>query len=227
MPPIVSIVGKSDSGKTTLLEKLIPELSKRGHVVGTIKHDAHSFDIDHPGKDSWRHTQAGSSVTVISSLSQVAMVRQLSREELTLDEIAARYMESVDIVLTEGFKRESKPKVEVLAGGDMELISEPRELILIAADNPPDIGVPTVGRDDAGAVADVLEATVLKGKAPVVELVVDGRPIPLNAIMKAMVTNTVTGLISALKGGENPGLIELRLNQGSLKDKNGDEKSST
>jgi molybdopterin-guanine dinucleotide biosynthesis protein B len=74
MIPIVSIVGKSDSGKTTLLEKLVAELKSRGFRVGTIKHDAHSFEIDHEGKDSWRHKKAGASVSIISSAEKIGMV---------------------------------------------------------------------------------------------------------------------------------------------------------
>ena len=111
MIPIVSIVGKSDSGKTTLLEKLIPELKRRGYRVATIKHDAHQFEIDHPGKDSYRHFHAGSDWTLIGSPAQLASVRRLERE-LTLDEIAAD-ISGVDIILTEGYKRETKRRIEV------------------------------------------------------------------------------------------------------------------
>ena len=210
-PPIVSIVGKSDSGKTTLLEKLIPELKRRGYSVGTIKHDAHSFSIDHPGKDSWRHTEAGSEVMVISSASQAAMVRRLEGE-LSLDAIAGDYMAPVDIVLTEGFKREDKPKVEVLAPGESELISEPGDLLAVASDDTLELDVPVVRRDNATAFADLLEEKVLKVRtAPKVELVIDGEEIPLNAIMRAMMFNTVVGLVSSLKGGRDPGSIELRI----------------
>ncbi len=214
-PPVVSIVGKSNSGKTTLLEKLIPELKGRGYRVGTIKHDAHSFSIDHPGKDSWRHTEAGSEVMVISSASQAAMVRRLDGE-LSLDAIAGEYMGSVDIVLTEGFKREDKPKVEVLAPGETELICEPDDLLMVASDDAVELGVPVVARDNAVAVADLLEDKFLKGRvAPKVDLVIDGKKIPLNPIMRAMTINTVVGLVSSLKGGRNPGSIELRIDKKS------------
>src|SRR5512139_3302870 len=86
--PIVSIVGKSDSGKTTFLEKLIAELASRGWRVATVKHHAHSEDdVDTVGKDSWRHRQAGAAVSVVASGTQIGIVRELTRE-LTLDEIA-------------------------------------------------------------------------------------------------------------------------------------------
>ena len=109
--PILSVVGKSDSGKTTLLEGLIRELKQRGYRVGTIKHDAHSFEIDVPGKDSWRHAQAGSDHVVISSPLRVASIRRVEREP-QLEELAAG-MTDVDIILTEGYKRGNAPKIEV------------------------------------------------------------------------------------------------------------------
>jgi len=93
MIPVVSIVGKSDAGKTTLIEKLIPELKRRGYRVATIKHDAHHFEIDQPGKDSYRPFHAGSDWTVIGSPGQLASIRRLERE-LTLDEIAATISEA-------------------------------------------------------------------------------------------------------------------------------------
>ncbi len=210
-PPIISVVGKSDAGKTTLLEKLIPELKRRGYSVGTIKHDAHSFSIDHPGKDSWRHTEAGSEVMVVSSASQAAMVRRLDGE-LTLDVIARDYMAPVDIVLTEGFKREDRPKVEVLAPGDSELISEPADLLAVASDDTLELDVPVVRRDNATAIVDLLEERFLKARTTAkIELVIDGKEIPLNAIMRAMMFNTIIGLVSSLKGGRDPGSIEIRV----------------
>ncbi len=151
--------------------------------------------------------------TVISSPEKAAIVKNVERE-LTLDEIAAAYLTDVDIILTEGFKREAKPKVEVLTDGDSELISPLDEIFLIAASTAADLGRPKVGRDDFAAVADAIESKFLSGRAgaPGALLVVDGRPVPLNGIMQAMVANTVSGLIAGLKGVENPRTIELRLN---------------
>lgn len=212
MISIVSIVGKSDSGKTTLIEKLVPELTRRGYAVGTIKHDAHQFDIDHPGKDSWRHKQAGAQTTVISSPAKAAIVKNVDHE-LTLDEIAANYLADVDIIITEGFKREDKPKVEVLANGDTELISPFSQIIAVAADSGADFGLPKFGRDDAPAIADLIEERFLKSKTrrSGVQLIVDGKVVPLNGIMKAMVANTVKGLIFSLKGVNDPERVEIRL----------------
>jgi len=161
MIPIVSIVGKSDAGKTTLIEKLIPELKRRGYRVATIKHDAHQFEIDHPGKDSYRHFHAGADWTVIGSSAKLASLRRLERE-LTLDEIAAT-ITGMDIILTEGFKREAKLRIEVSRRAHTtELISDPAELLAIAADYPIDIGVPVFDLNDAAAIVDLIEREVLR-----------------------------------------------------------------
>lgn len=155
MIPIVSVVGKSNVGKTTLLEKLIPELKRRGYRVATVKHDAHSFEIDTPGKDTWRHRQAGADVVVISSRDKLAMIRRLS-EEMPLAEISAG-ITGVDIILTEGYKRGNAPKVEVSRRVmSTELLCNADELVAIAADQPFDMPVPQFGLDDVAGLADVL-----------------------------------------------------------------------
>lgn len=175
--PIVCIVGKSDSGKTTFIEKLVPELKRRGYRVATIKHDVHGFNIDIPGKDSWRHSQAGADVTVISSSRKIAVVKKVA-EEPTLDEIAERYLSDMDIVIAEGFKRQNKPKIEVYpppsAGGSRpdvrdSLLCSPKELIALVG--LPDgqgvtsmLDVPHFDREDAGGVADIMEERFLGKK---------------------------------------------------------------
>jgi len=95
MPPIISIVGKSDSGKTTLLEKLLAEIKNRGYHSGIIKHDTHGFDIDHEGKDTWRHKKAGASTVIISSPNKIAVIRDI-KEEKVLDAIAAEYLQDIN-----------------------------------------------------------------------------------------------------------------------------------
>ena len=163
MVPIVSVVGKSGSGKTTLLERLIPELKRRGHRVGTIKHDAHSFDIDHPGKDTWRHAQAGSDHVVISSPARVASIRRIT-QEITLEELAAA-MTDVDIVVTEGYKRGSAPKIEVSRRErSEELICQQDELMAIASDHPFEGAVPQFDLDDTQGLADLIETRFLRAR---------------------------------------------------------------
>lgn len=158
--PVVSVVGKSDSGKTTLMEGLIRELSSRGYRVATVKHHVHDFDIDVPGKDSWRHARAGAAVTMISAPDKFGVVRKVDRER-TLAELVDEAGD-VDILLTEGFKRAGDVRIEVsrLERSD-ELICMPEELFALVTDGDYEVGVPTFGLDDRAGVADLIERTFL------------------------------------------------------------------
>ncbi|HLD36431.1 MAG TPA: molybdopterin-guanine dinucleotide biosynthesis protein B [Planctomycetota bacterium] len=117
MPKVISIVGKSGSGKTTLLEKIVKELARRGYSIGTIKHDTHGFEIDYPGKDSYRHFHAGSTMTMILGPDKLALVKRLAKP-LDLDQALkvffANKHHKLDLIITEGFKRELKPKIEIV-----------------------------------------------------------------------------------------------------------------
>jgi molybdopterin-guanine dinucleotide biosynthesis protein B len=159
--PIVSVVGKSGSGKTTFLEKLLPELKRRGYRVATVKHDTHGFDIDHPGKDTWRHAQAGADAVVISSPRRIALIQRLD-DEMSLDEIA-RYVQDVDIIITEGYKRGDKPKIEISRRArSTDLICRQEELVAIVTDQKFPLNVPHFYLDDAVGVADLLEERFLR-----------------------------------------------------------------
>ena len=111
-PPLISIVSKKNSGKTTLLEKLIPELKRRGYRVGIIKHDTHGFDIGSQGKDTWRHKQAGADTVAISSPWNLSLIKDVEVEPGP-DELVAEYFKDEDIVITEGYKTIGKPQIEV------------------------------------------------------------------------------------------------------------------
>jgi len=156
-------VGKSDAGKTTLLEKLVRELKARGYRIGTIKHDVHGFDIDHEGKDSWRHKQAGAWTVVISSPKKVSVIRDVDTEE-TLDGLASKYFQDVDIILTEGYKREDKPKIEIFRSQvhDKPLCTEDDHLVALVSDIPLDLGVPHFGLNDIEGLAELLVERFLK-----------------------------------------------------------------
>ena len=166
-PPVVSIVAKSGTGKTTLLEKLITELKSRGYRVGAVKHDAHSFSIDHEGKDSWRLTAAGADITLITSPEKIAMVKQNRKGcEPPLSETIATYCVDVDILLTEGFKRSSMPKIEVHRQERSErLLCRDDEydptLIAVASDTPLELDVPVYNINDADGLCDLIIETFL------------------------------------------------------------------
>lgn len=163
MIPVVSLVGRSNCGKTTYLEKLIKAMKQRGYKVATIKHDVHGFDIDKPGKDTWRHAQAGADIVCISSPQKMAMIKKVD-QELLLDEVID-YIDGVDIIFTEGYKRESKTKIEVFrrAACDTPLCMK-EELLAVASDAKIYDDVPHFSLEDASDMADFLVANIIKAK---------------------------------------------------------------
>jgi molybdopterin-guanine dinucleotide biosynthesis protein B len=111
---VVGIAGYSGAGKTTLMEGLIPALKSRGLRVSVVKHAHHPFDIDHPGKDSWRHRQAGAFEVVVASDRRLALMREFERESgLTAHQLIAELSPQIDWVLVEGFKQSDLLKIEV------------------------------------------------------------------------------------------------------------------
>jgi molybdopterin-guanine dinucleotide biosynthesis protein MobB len=163
---VVSFVAKSGTGKTTLLEKVIARLKERGYRVGAIKHDAHRFDIDHPGKDSHRLTSAGADTMLIYSPEKLALVKKHAASP-PIAELLATYFTDVDIVLTEGFKQSSMPKIELhRRERSATLICRGAEhdptLLAVASDEPLELDVPVLDLNDAGAVADFIEEKFLK-----------------------------------------------------------------
>jgi molybdopterin-guanine dinucleotide biosynthesis protein B/molybdopterin-guanine dinucleotide biosynthesis protein len=155
-PALAAVVGKSGSGKTTLLEKLIPELCALGLRVGAVKHDAHGFDIDVPGKDSWRLGQAGVEAYVVHSPVKLALVSSLAQEASLVD-IVLRYFTGFDIVVVEGHKLQCPSKIEVFrqgAGHDQPLC-DPGEAVATVTDT----GIsrdPSFGLDDVATLARFL-----------------------------------------------------------------------
>ena len=164
-PHVLCFVGRKNSGKTTLMEKVIAGLTADGHRVAAVKHDANRFKIDHPGKDSFRFTAAGADITVISSREKTAVVLH-HREEIPLEAILSRFVEGVDIVLAEGYKASRFPKIEVhrQATGDPLLHPPPRELIAVATDERVETSVPQFDIRDPDAVVRFIK-TVFLGKA--------------------------------------------------------------
>lgn len=164
MIPILSIVGKSDSGKTTLLEKLVKELKSRGYRIATIKHDAHSFEIDHEGKDSWRHKQAGATISLISSPTKLALVQD-TEKDYTLAEIREAYIRNVHLILSEGYKRERHPKIEVFRSQvHKELLCQGDDNLIAVAGDPkdPPSDVPVFDLNEPGPLCDFIERRFLK-----------------------------------------------------------------
>lgn len=154
--PVVSLVGESGAGKTTFLEKLVAGLKSRGIRVGVIKHHVHDIDIDRPGKDTWRISAAGADAVAISTPTRVGLFKKMDRE-MDIDKLAGMLGE-LDIILTEGYKRGGKPKIEVnRAAHSDRLITGPADLIAIVSDVGWDVGVPVFGLEDWSGVACFLQ----------------------------------------------------------------------
>lgn len=201
MPPIISIVGKSDSGKTTFLEKLVAEIRSRGYRVGSIKHDTHGFDIDHEGKDSWRHKQAGAAGVIISSPQKIAVVKDTD-EDMAIDSLVSQYLSDMDIVFTEGYKREDKPKVEV-SRKEMHrelLCQDDDKLVALVSNQVFAVAAPCFDINDAKGVADLLQEKYLKTSTePSVSLVIDGTFVPLDQSVQETFINALKDMVSLMK----------------------------
>jgi len=216
MIPIISVVGKSDSGKTTLIEKLLPELTGRGYRIATVKHDVHGFEVDREGKDSWRHKQAGAHTVVISSPHKVALIRDVEKD-LTLGEIREKMILDVDLILSEGYKKDVQPKIEVFRKEKHQelLCGKGDHLVAIASDQTFDVGVPCFGLDNMKGLADFIEEEFLRSKkGGEVFLKVNGKAIPLNPFVRGFLARTVKGMLTSLKGCDDPKKIEILIEEG-------------
>jgi len=199
MPPIVSVIGKSKSGKTTLIEKLIKELKSRGYRVATIKHAPQGVSFDEPDKDSWRHLQAGSESTIISSPDKVVMIKSVAQEP-ALDEITRLLGEDYDIILTEGFKQGSAPKIEVHRKEAGPPFKDIKKLIAIVTDEPLETKARQFSPEDVKGLADLLEKGFIEPQRERISLYINNTPIPLTVFPKQIISNVLLASVSSLKG---------------------------
>ena len=166
---VIGLAGWSGAGKTTLLARVIPHLLKDGLRVSVIKHAHHAFDVDIPGKDSWRHREAGAAEVLVSSTQRWALMHELrGAEEPHLPELLTK-MSRVDLVVIEGFKREPHRKIEVHRAGNGKPLLFPDDpgIVGIATDIAIETRLPTVHLDDIEAAA----ALLLRAAMPVEEAV--------------------------------------------------------
>ncbi len=161
-PEIIAVVGKSNSGKTTLLEKIIPELKSRGYRLGIVKHAHHGFEMDKKGKDSWRHKKAGADATLVISPATIALVKDEEPESV---QDIRKYLSDMDIIITEGFKREMIPKIEIFrkAGKHREpLCMDDKNLAAFVTDSDYKPDVPKFFLNDIEKIADFIEEHFIK-----------------------------------------------------------------
>ncbi len=199
MPPVVSVVGRSESGKTTLIEKLVPELKSRGYRVATIKHVPQRVEFDEPGKDSWRHIQAGSEATAVGSPDKIVLVKPVA-QDAPLEEIARLLGEDCDIILTEGFKQGNAPKIEVHRRGAGSPLKGIRKLIAIVTDEPLETKARQFSFDDVDGLVDLLEKGFIKPQQERMSLYVNNAPVTLTMFPRQIINNVLLAMVSSLKG---------------------------
>ncbi len=200
MHSIISVVGKSGSGKTTLLEGLIAELKQRGYKVAIVKHSHHADDLDMASKDTWRFTKAGSELSAINSLDNLAIFRRMGYY-FDPREISNFVLWDYDLILTEGFKGSNYPKIEVHSreqGGD--LLTAPEQLLAVVTDEPMPVKVPQFSRDEVSRIADLIIDTVqLQRRGDEVDLIVNGTYVPVSPSLKDLLTRTLVAMVPGPK----------------------------
>ena len=206
---ILSFVGKSDSGKTSVLEKIIAELKKRGYKIAVIKH-TQDFELDREGTSSWRLGQAGSDAIILSSPGQIASI-QKTEHDLSPKELLPFVNGNFDLILTEGFKTAANKKVELHRKEQGEgLLCPPEQLLAVVTDERLNVDVPQFSHDDAKSLADLIETWMRKTEPEnEVQLFINKETISLNPFVKGMFMQTLMGMVSSLKGVKD--IKELRL----------------
>lgn len=216
MPFAVSVVGHSNSGKTTLLEKLIGELKRRGYHLATVKHTVSNFDLDQPGKDSWRFAKAGSDAVILSSARKVALLKPVD-SELSIEELLCLLDGDFDLVLVEGFKNSSLPKIEVHRKGRDRLVCPPDDLLAVVTDEPLDTAVPQFSPDDVDSLVALLERELQAWReANDTMLAVNGTPVPLDAPAKSAIQEKLLEMVPASRGTEDIKSIRIYSRRGQV-----------
>jgi molybdopterin-guanine dinucleotide biosynthesis adapter protein len=152
---VYGVIGWKNAGKTSLMERLVSEITRRGFSVSTVKHVHHDVDLDHPGKDTYRHRAAGAAEVVLASAHRFAILHEHRGPEPDLGVILAR-MAPVDLVLVEGYKRDTHAKIEVFRAGEARRLIAPGDPTVraVATDVAIDVAVPVLDLNDTAAIAD-------------------------------------------------------------------------
>ncbi len=200
-PLVVSLIGNSGAGKTTLIEKLIRELSKRKHKVAAVKRCPHGFDMDVEEKDSWRFKQAGAKGIFVTSPDQIGLIEE-TEQSPTLKSIAKYYFPGFDIVLGEGFSEEKVvARIAILRKGVSNYTHSPQDDVLaVVSDFETKTDKPVFKHDDVSRIADFIEFLVQEGiMENSVTLIVNGKPVPLNVFSQKVLKNVILGVVDSLR----------------------------
>jgi len=200
MLPVVSIVGKTGSGKTQLIERLISEFKRRGYRVATVKHCPAGMEVDKPGKDSWRFAEAGSDAVVVSSPDKLACIRTVDHDS-SIEEIWHLIGNDFDLVLLEGFKKGKAAKIEVHrkeTGGN--LVCPVELLSAIVTDEVLDNNVPQFSLSDTQTVADFIEKKFVLQDRSDTSLFINGKQVFIKPFVKDIIAKALLAMVSTLKG---------------------------
>ena len=199
MPAIVSVVGTQNTGKTTLVEKLVKELTARSRRVATIKHASHGTTFDQPGKDSWRHIQAGSRAAIVSSPQQMVLIRP-AESDLSLEELARFHGEEHDIIIAEGFKQADVPKIEVHRKEIGPPLSGIEGIVAIATDEPLQTDIRQFSLEDTAGMADMIEKEFIGEAEERLSLYINNKKVPLKEFPLAIISNLIQAIVDSLSG---------------------------
>lgn len=210
--PVICVVGKMNSGKTTFIEKLIAELTTRKFRVATVKHVAPEVEMDKPGKDSYRHVAAGSLTTVVASSKKLALIKAEEPGNI-LDASLYLIGEDYDIVIAEGFKTSDIPKIEIHRqeiGAPLEGI---KNRIAIVTDEPLELEAEQFSFKDVTAVADLLEKNFITPQQQRVNIYINGIKVDLKVFPSDIITNTTLGMASSLRGIDEIKSLQINIKQ--------------
>jgi molybdopterin-guanine dinucleotide biosynthesis protein B len=206
--PIVAFIGRSESGKTTYIEKLLPELKRRGYRIATVKHVPQHFR-NTPSRDTERHFAAGADATIAVTPDALILTKPVAAET-HFDEIGRLLGDEYDLIIAEGFKGTGVPKIEVWR----KEIGEPLEGIkskvaVVTDDQSPSDALRKFSRNDISSMADFLEKSYIKPQCERLSLHVNGNPLTLSAFPKEFVGKVVDAMIASLKGVPKVNWLEI------------------
>jgi molybdopterin-guanine dinucleotide biosynthesis protein B len=208
MSAIISVVGHSNSGKTTLVVKLIQELKSRGYRVATAKHTPQEASLDEPGKDSWRHLEAGSSATAVGAQDRIMLIKPVASGD-PVAEIIAMMGEDYDILIIEGFKQSDLPKIEVHREATGPLLKGIKNIVAVATKEPLETELQQFPLDDPAPLSDFIEKEYIKTDTDRLSIYVNNKYVKLIEFPNLIITNIVQAIIASLKRVEKPSSVKI------------------
>jgi molybdopterin-guanine dinucleotide biosynthesis protein B len=211
MMQAISIVGHSKSGKTTLMEHLIRELKKRGRRVAAVKHAHDEFDLDRPGKDSWRYAEAGADAIALLGARRSALLRS-HHPGYDFNEILLGAGGDADVVLIEGLSGGPHPKIETYRGDlGLGLRCDPEQLLAVVTEDDLEIDCKRLSPQEIGVIADVVERQAAARPSSGTELLINGLPLEIGSFTQKIIANTILGLVRSLKGVDEISTLSVRI----------------